>query len=184
MSTPILFSSAPASGFDEPFAMLEACHDRVRRMIDLLARLREYLPQHGADAQARGAAQDVMRYFDVAAPAHHEDEERHVFPLLRERGIALDAVAQMEHEHVRIQSMWTGVRAWLAGVAAGTVPPPDPAAESLLDAFAGIHASHLLIEDSLTHPAAQALSDASAQRRMGREMAARRGVAWQDAEAA
>ena len=29
---------APGTGFDQPFEMLEACHERVQRMLALLAR--------------------------------------------------------------------------------------------------------------------------------------------------
>ena len=75
---------SPGAGFDQPFEMLDACHDRVRRSLDLLRRLRDYLRGHGhgCDDSARQAARDVLRYFDIAAPLHHEDEELHVFPPL------------------------------------------------------------------------------------------------------
>lgn len=61
--------------FEDPQAMLEACHDRVQRMCTLLERLTEHAGLHGADTQARQAATDVMRYFDLAGPHHHQDEE-------------------------------------------------------------------------------------------------------------
>ena len=61
-------NSSPAVGFDQPFEMLEACHERVERSLGLLLRLAEHLVSHGADEQARDAARDVLRYFDLAAP--------------------------------------------------------------------------------------------------------------------
>ena len=81
-----------AAGFEQPFEMLSACHDRVRRSLALLGRLCEHVEVHGTDAQACQAAADVLRYFSLAAPAHHEDEERHVVPALYARGdcVALD----------------------------------------------------------------------------------------------
>lgn len=78
--------NTPAVGFEQPFAMLEACHERVERTLTLLSRLRSYLREQAVDDAARQAARDVLRYFDIAAPLHHEDEELHVFPLLLERG--------------------------------------------------------------------------------------------------
>ncbi|RYF75253.1 MAG: hemerythrin domain-containing protein, partial [Comamonadaceae bacterium] len=72
--------NAPGVGFEQPFAMLEACHERVQRTLALLGRLRGHVQAHGADEPARQAARDVLRYFDIAAPLHHEDEELHVFP--------------------------------------------------------------------------------------------------------
>ena len=85
MPQPIRLASlvaSPAAGFEQPFEMLVACHERVHRMLALLGRLREHLHGHGPDTQAQQAARDVMRYFDQAAPLHHQDEELHVFPPL------------------------------------------------------------------------------------------------------
>ena len=53
--------SEPAVGFEQPFEMLVACHERVNRMLTLLSRLREHMSSHGADDNARQAARDVMR---------------------------------------------------------------------------------------------------------------------------
>ena len=58
--------SAPGVGFEQPFAMLQACHERVLRTLALLARLRTHVLQHGVDDDARQAARDVQRYFDIA----------------------------------------------------------------------------------------------------------------------
>lgn len=74
--------NAPAVGFEAPFDMLEACHERVRRSLALLNRLVTWVDEHGHDDMSRSAASDVLRYFNLAAPLHHQDEELHVFPLL------------------------------------------------------------------------------------------------------
>ncbi|MFP5465887.1 MAG: hemerythrin domain-containing protein, partial [Gammaproteobacteria bacterium] len=113
----------PAPGYEQPFAMLEACHERVHRMLDLLERLRAYLPDHGADRSARDAARDVMRYFDQAAPNHHRDEELHVFPPLLAGGDADTAalVRRLQQDHVRMESAWQSARAVLARIEGNTV---------------------------------------------------------------
>ena len=100
-ASPITLHAAPSAGFDEPFEMLQACHERVERMLGLLERLAAHLLDHGAEATAQRAAVDVMRYFDVAGPAHHEDEERHLFPRLLAQGSAelQQVVGQMQHDH-------------------------------------------------------------------------------------
>ena len=117
MTSPLLLHRAPGAGFEQPFEMLGACHERVERMLALLERLAQHLPQHGADEQAAGAARDVMRYFDQAAPLHHEDEERHVFPALRASGRPeLAALAARLHEdHERMAAAWAALRAIPAG---------------------------------------------------------------------
>ena len=60
--------NAPSVGFEQPFAMLEACHERVQRTLALLQRLRAHVLEYGADVPAQQAARDVLRYFDIAAP--------------------------------------------------------------------------------------------------------------------
>jgi hypothetical protein len=66
--------------------MLHACHDRVRRSLDLLGRVCERLVQGRVDAAVHDAAADVLRYFDRAAPQHHEDEEAACLPARAGRG--------------------------------------------------------------------------------------------------
>src|SRR5688572_25382640 len=66
-----LLHTGPSVGFDQPFEMLAACHARMDRSLDLLGRLGRHLHDQGCDAQARSAATDVLRYFDIAAPLHH-----------------------------------------------------------------------------------------------------------------
>ena len=121
-----IISIAPPGGlasptFEQPYEMLEACHERVHRMLALLGRLREHVRQHGADDPARSAARDVMRYFDQAAPQHHLDEELHVFPRLDGTGDAGLAamVRRLRDDHLRMESGWALARAVLAPLAAG-----------------------------------------------------------------
>ncbi|MEK9803656.1 MAG: hemerythrin domain-containing protein, partial [Curvibacter sp.] len=92
---------SPAAGFEQPYDMLTACHERVQRTLALLERLIAHVDRHGHDTQSRSAAADVLRYFDLAAPLHHQDEELHVFPaLLAGQDAALQAVVRrLQAEH-------------------------------------------------------------------------------------
>lgn len=168
----------PGAGFDEPFEMLGACHDRVRRSLDLLQRLRDYLKAHACDDSARQAARDVLRYFDIAAPLHHEDEELHVFPPLLAGGDAAltDLVRQLQRDHVLMAERWAAARVGLQALADGAVQAFTPAHETDLDRFAQCYDDHLRHEDDRIYPAARALLDDPAQQSMGQEMARRRGV--------
>ena len=172
---PVVLHPSPAAGFDEPFEMLEACHDRVRRMLGLLERLAVHLPVHGADAQAAQAARDVMRYFDTAAPAHHEDEERHVLPRLRAAGDEAFA-AQIEQEHHELHRQWAALRRTLAEVAAGTWVGTGPADFVPWQQYAALYRAHAAAEEAIAFPAVRAALDEPALHEMGREMAQRRGV--------
>lgn len=170
--------SSPAASFEQPFEMLQACHERIQRMLALLERLRAHLAQHGADAQARQAARDVMRYFDQAAPHHHADEELHVFPPLIARGdqATLALVSRLQQDHLQMEARWKQARIVLAGIEGGELQALAAAHQSVLDAFAGLYADHIAAEEQIAYPAAGALLDAGAITAMGLEMARRRGA--------
>ena len=150
---------SPGAGFEQPFEMLRACHERVHRMLRLLSRLREHLPSHGADDQARQAARDVMRYFDQAAPEHHRDEELHVFPPLLAQGdnATVALVQRLQQDHLQMETRWAAARKVLTDIAEGT-----------------LHA--LGAEEEIAYPGAAALLKGPPLEAMSRDMMARRGL--------
>ncbi|MEY2892033.1 MAG: hypothetical protein RJA98_1941 [Pseudomonadota bacterium] len=173
--------NTPAATFERPFDMLAACHDRVQRSLSLLERLVAHLEQTGNDAQAHHAAADVLRYFDLAAPAHHEDEERHVFPLLDASAdpALRDTARQLRADHAEFNAQWQRLRPLLSQVMQGR-DAPLPQLQTLVPRFAELHEQHLALENSLAFPQAHALmrhsDDPLMEVRMGEEMAGRRGV--------
>lgn len=176
MTSPLLLHRAPGAGFEQPFEMLGACHERVERMLALLERLAQHLPQHGADEQAAGAARDVMRYFDQAAPLHHEDEERHVFPALRASGRPELAAlaARLHEEHERMAAAWAALRATLLEITQGHWPAG--AAFEAVAPFAASCRAHIQAEEDEAYPSAAGDIVDAARDAMGKEMAARRGL--------
>lgn len=173
---------APGVGFEQPFEMLAACHERVQRSLALMQRLADHLVQRGWDGQAVSAASDVMRYFDLAAPHHHQDEELHVFPPLLAQGDAAlcAAVQRLQQDHAAMSADWPAARAVLHRVvahepAAPWVPLTDPE-HAHLARFAGHYAQHIALEDGVVYPAAQALLPPEVLAAMGHEMQARRSA--------
>lgn len=168
------------AGFEHPFDMLAACHERMERTLALLDRLVTHVEAEGSDLQARDAARDVLRYFDIAGPAHHEDEERHVFPALEASGNdKLVALAQrLRDDHQEITRRWVALRPLLAQVMAGDDAPFAELA-SAVESFRSLQATHLSLENDAAYmPAHTILADegGEALRKMGDEMARRRGV--------
>ena len=170
--------STPAATFEQPFEMLEACHERVQRTLALLGRLRAHLRGHGADGQAQQAARDVMRYFDLAAPQHHQDEELHVFPPLLAQGepAVVEVVARLQRDHQQMESNWQAARQVLARIADGSLGTPGAEEDAALDAFANLYDAHIRSEEEIAYPAAQAVIDADTLARAGQEMMRRRGI--------
>jgi hemerythrin-like domain-containing protein len=172
--------SAPGVGFEAPFEMLDACHERVERMLRLLGKFREHVQTHGPDTQAHDAARDVMRYFDQAGPLHHQDEELHVFPpLLAQRDPAVVAVViQLKQDHREMEVMWALVRAGLLGLVNAGDGWPGFSAEDQqrFDAYDALYRRHLLDEDGVVYPAARSVIRGGVLQAMSAEMMVRRGI--------
>ncbi len=174
----------PAAGFDQPLELWLACHDRVRRMCGLLERLREHLGKMGTDDAARVTATTIRRYFDEAAPRHHEDEEVDLFPLLRRRLPQKDpgrlaeveaALRRLEAEHASLGRLWQLVRPVLEAIERGEAATLDPETVAV---FANGYRGHCEVEDTLIAGALRlCLGDADLDA-LGRAMAERRGVDW------
>lgn len=168
---------APGAGFEAPFALLEACHERAQRSLSLLTRLVDHVAVNGHDASAREASADVVRYFDLAAPLHHEDEELHVFPALDPHPdpVVRAAVARMRADHLAMTAMWRQLRAVLVAWRDGAEPPSvEPAMREAAQAFTELYADHIATEESIVYPAAVARLGAATLEAMGAEMQARR----------
>ncbi len=169
--------ASPAVGFEQPFEMLMACHERVNRSLDLLHRLLDHVDANGHDKQSRSAAADVLRYFDIAAPLHHEDEEFHIFPVLVSGQDARlrDAVSALQNDHECMTTGWMALRGTLVQWRDDKHPPlPDAALRQRVQDYTGMYGAHIHTEESLVYPAARDLMDAAALARIGAEMQARR----------
>lgn len=166
---------ALAPGFDDPIALLCACHDKVRRFAALSLRVDEQVRRSGADAETMRAAADILRYFSVAAPLHHADEEEDLFPALHALGDPeLSAlVHSIEAEHDQLAMFWTPVRYWLEQLVQGLA---SPAPAELTD-FARLYPEHANREEQQLYGAAVRLQP-ELLKAMGQRMAARRGTAW------
>lgn len=159
--------------FEEPLALLTACHDKVRHFAALSLKLDIHLAQKGNDEEAREAARSILRYFDLAAPLHHADEEEDLFPALHALGdsklnCSLD---ELEAEHVELAVLWQAVRRWLEAVAQnGLLARPIE-----LDEFALRYPAHADREEAEVYGAASLLS-ATELSKIGVRMCQRRGV--------
>ena len=175
MTAGLLVATAP--GFDRPLDVLEACHDRIARQCDTLDELLIHLPLHGADIQAQQAARTVLTYFDTAAMHHHDDEERNLFPLLELQGAsgACDLVETLTLEHDELALLWRRLRTDLQQIEAASASTLD---EALTRRFIALNRTHLEFENTHVLPLARQILGTAEIERLGRAMAARRGVSF------
>ena len=181
--TGIIDFRTPAAGFDQPIEMWLACHERILRMLALLIRLREYVADGGAIESARVTAASIVRYFDEAAPRHHEDEELTLFPRLLSHlsGTARDKIAPtveaLRQEHAPMETAWARLRPALIAIEAGTATRLD---DTTTVDFVTVYRRHVERENEALAPAFQRAFDATELEAIGRAMAARRGVNWDE----
>lgn len=170
---------SPGASTEAPLEMLSACHGRVASQCDTLQRLDQHLAQHGSDTAAREAATAVMRYFDLAAPHHHADEEQDLFPHLREAMAGSDAVCirqltdRLCAEHRVLEGQWQALRAVLQGIAQGQAVRPAP---GQVDAFVAAYQAHIECEENELLPMATRLLADAQLAQIGQAMRQRRGI--------
>ena len=166
---PLLQPVAPS--IDDPIELLQACHDKVRRFAGLTLRLRAHVAERGPDAQAQEAARSILRYFDMAAPLHHDDEDRDLFPALRSlaQPELTNCIDELQAQHESLGHLWHALRPWLNATAEGQACPPP----AEVDEFAAAYPAHAAREEAEIYPAAaqvsaaqlRQLSDAMVRRR-------------------
>ena len=171
--------STPAAGFEHPLELLDACHERILRYAEMVARIAQHVAVCGVDEEARKAARGVIRYFDDAGARHHIDEEKDLFPALlrcaspREREALQPLLRRLRHDHEELEALWAAMRLRLQRVADGT----DTALDSFAaDAFVEHYRRHIGTEEAELLPLARRILDEGSVASVGASMAARRGV--------
>lgn len=178
LNSPVEFRS-PGAGFDQPVEMWLACHERVRRFALLMGRLAEHLRERGPDDDAQVTATSIRRYFNEAAPRHHEDEEVDMFPRLRERLSAQELssvgpiIDQVEADHLEMAGLWMRLDATLAEIQHGRTAAFEAA---LIDRFATLYHHHIDAEERVLLPAMKRAFGKPDWQAIGRAMADRRGL--------
>ncbi|MFZ6734282.1 hemerythrin domain-containing protein [Undibacterium sp. Ji42W] len=175
-----LFETAP--GFDQPLAVLKHCHDRIRKQLATMANLLAHLPTHGADNDARQAAQAVLNYFTKAAPLHHDDEEINLLPELqitaRDEDAALLAsllpAILSQHEDMAVQ--WQQLEKQLSIIVSANNGAPASLSAASVQVFNDLYSEHMQTEETQIAPMAKRLFSEAQMAALGAAMQARRGI--------
>jgi len=175
----ISFASLEASAsFNNPLAMLHACHGKILAQCTTLRKLYSHLSSNGCDLQAQQAAQNILRYFDTSGQFHHQDEEENLFPALRlcagtEMPYVHSLLDRLLTDHAAMSSAWSELRNILLLLAKGENEPLD---DTLLDKFITLYTEHIDVEEHELLPLAAQLLSPQQTEQIGQHMAERRGV--------
>ena len=166
------FLGETAPDFSDPLALLTACHGRMLGLCELLERLPAHQATHGNDDELSAAANRLLRYFDQAAPLHHQDEEQDLLPLLGGR-LEPEIRHRLETEHEEQHALWARLRTDLLAAVDGRARPLEAAR---IHAFVEACRDHIAFEETQVLPLARTALNAEALARLGQAMAARRGL--------
>jgi hemerythrin-like domain-containing protein len=172
-------------GFRNPLGLLSDCHRRIERFLAELILISEEVQGNTLNDLQRHQFEVALRYFREAAPKHTLDEEESLFPRLRAHAdsenqpplLLLDSLnadhREAEDKHRMVDDLG---RAWLSH---GSLSPND--AQALTTTLRELRTSyekHIAIEDNQLFPLAERFLDHVELEAVGREMAARRGLAF------
>ena len=154
--------------FEDPIAMLLACHGKIRRFCAELSLLPEHLALHGWDDVAVSSAQRICQYFNQAAPLHHLDEEADLFPAYRplapQQDIAL--IEQLCAHHLDMEQTWQRLNTQLS-------QHITPVSSNDIQLFTSLYHQHMEAEEPL-FVRIQAMLQADVLHALGMNMAQRR----------
>jgi hemerythrin-like domain-containing protein len=163
-------------GFDQPLALLRACHTKIIAHCDLLEQLVANLGNAGKEDENRSAARQVMTYFSTSARLHHQDEEIQLFPLMMRQSLKLaDLVHGLKQEHQELDALWESIVTDLKR-------PQDVTDHAALadrvHAFCELNRRHVTRENMEFLPRAESSLSSRQLQDIGAAMAARRGVRY------
>ena len=161
-------------GFDEPLALLRACHKNITDHCEQLENLITHTGTQGIDDEAHKAARNIVRYFSTSALLHHRDEEEDLFPRLNRQSIRIaELIRDLKQEHEKLDQLWELISPELKKL------PDDKFSDGFLQAsseFCALSRQHVNRENMEFLPlAANSLSQLELTD-IGESMAARRGV--------
>lgn len=178
---PIQIGQRPDHGFDDPLRLLSDCHRHIEYFLRVLIAVDERLAGGILTPAQRADLEAALRYFETAAPKHTADEEKSLFPRLRETrnaaaAHAFEVLARLERDHDEAEQHHRAIdtlgRRWLAS---GSLDPVAAGAlRAHLAALQAIYQHHIDVEDRELFPTAARMLSSSQLAEVGREMAARR----------
>lgn len=162
--------------FDNPLALLHACHGKIMQQCAELRTLAARLSGKGCDPQVQQSARAILQYFDHDGRIHHLDEDEDLFPALlacdgEYRELARTLVSRLQTDHGTLDSTWQELRPKLAQIAGGASASLN---DDLINRFVMGYFEHIGVEERELLPLADHLLAPKQLGRIGQQMAQRR----------
>jgi len=149
------------------FKALDACHQQMHAHLAVLAELLEQLESDGSAALERQKVQAAEAFYSETARAHHEEEERSVFPnlLLSNDADLVHAVQTLKQDHGWIEENWRELSPMLRAISLGEDWVDMDELRHTIAVFLTLCHDHIVLEETLIYPQAKA--------RLAQELASR-----------
>lgn len=186
---PVQLGANTEHGFDQPLGLMTDCHRRIELFLSILQRVLDQCPGE-LNGEHRRAVEAGLAYFRVAAPRHTQDEEHSLFPLLRCSGEprahrALRLLDALQRDHAAAEAAHAEIDGsfdrWLRD--GRLLPDRRSALGRALGELRQLYQEHIAAEEREVFPMAATVLDHAQLARIGREMAARRGVPFEKPQA-
>ena len=151
----------------DPLSPLDACHRRTLAVVAELRALPSAIDRGGVTPTVRAAAASIAHFLSATARAHHEDEERQVFPPLLASGdpALVDTVRRLQQDHGWLEENWLELEPQLTAIATNCGAWDIDVLSAAIDVLSDLYRDHIELEESIAYPEARArLGSASSAR--------------------
>ncbi len=181
----VTLGARPQADFGQPLGLLSDCHRRIEHFLGVLRWILKQNPGKELTDEQRRAIETCVQYFSHAAPRHTADEEESLFPRLRQLGEtnqrvreALARIDALEADHDAADKAHNEshqlFNRWLKD---GTLLPDEVSRlDELLQALEELYRRHIDVEDNEVFKLAGEVLQQDELRKIGHEMALRRGI--------
>jgi hemerythrin-like domain-containing protein len=136
------------------FEMLDATHREVMLTLERLQQWVDQLDAQDVNEVTRTTAEEICRFFDGSARAHHAAEETHVFPNLLASGDAalVQHVRRLQQDHGWLEEDWLELQPQLRAVAEGYNWYDLDFLRAAVPVFSELYRDHISLEENIVYP--------------------------------
>ena len=136
------------------FEMLDTTHREVMATLERLQQWVDLLDADGVTAATRATADEICRFFDGSARAHHAAEEIHVFPSLLTSGdaVLVQHVHRLQQDHGWLEEDWLELQPQLRAVVEGYAWYDLDFLRAAVPVFTDLYRDHIALEENIVYP--------------------------------
>jgi hemerythrin-like domain-containing protein len=136
------------------FEVLDATHREVMHTLERLQQWVEQLDPQRVDDATRATADEICKFFDGHARAHHAAEEAQIFPNLLATGDAalVQHVHRLQQDHGWLEEDWLELQPQLRAVVEGYNWYDPDFLRAAVPVFTELYRDHIALEENIVYP--------------------------------